>query len=146
MNIALALALGLATVSPTLAITIPYSDTTEFEVSCDTSEGSPSINDIYKAADEVDGKETCDVGNHAFAGSGCSGLKTVGNAKISICQDPGNDASGDKPGIGCPKVAAMARSLADECPSAGGDKAGGKIDISVKDHPTLAWIEVSKPS
>ena len=109
----------------------------QFDPECQTSKGSPKLDDCQKAIDAMDANTTCTASNDW--GSKCTTLKAHGTCRLSACVtgqqvafvDPGQDI-----------CKAYLRRILDKCPS--GDLVGGLIVPST--CSTSKLIEDAKPS
>lgn len=133
-------ALGIAGLPFTQAgINVVVSSMLNFTVTCETSGGSPLLDDVYDVADQVHtGPEDECYQNNPYD-SHCTKLEQNDGAKISICD---YDEGGE---IGCQQVADMTRALADNCSN--GERAGGYIEewkLMIDGwEKTPAWIEIT---
>lgn len=104
------------------------------EVICETSDASPTTEDVTGVINQFNGDKTSTCAQGNVYGSKCTTCGTHGSAKIAVCGDNDSDGRGMHKGA----MAGYANAIQQECLSNG--KAGGKFIIP---NVANARIEVS---
>jgi hypothetical protein len=95
------------------------------QVTCETSDGSPSTEDVTGVINQLKGRKTSYCGQSNNYGSKCTTHATDGTAKIAVC---GDFDSAAKDGPVCGIVAECVNAVQQQCMSNG--KVGGYYTLA----------------
>lgn len=98
--------------------------TSRYNVQCETSAASPTVDDVKKLAEKVKTGPGTQCFTDNSHGSKCSQIEVSGGAKVSMCK--GGDDWADKVAVTCRDLQRMTKAVADKCAN-GAKKAGGRV-------------------